>query len=233
VGIDVVGWNGCRDGAIESPDDLVDFLKLLAHKRAVDSTVPEAQRKDVTISAEDERMSYGELAEALADVESQAGSCRDCFAEDAACYAFVSYPIDTACEELLFDYFTSSLATDDSPADQIYRDYLTGETAESWLDVRSGDDRLLERGEPLRTQAARDGRPIDSTQILAVLFSSVGTIEDVTAFGVFWNGFAAFAQSRGTTSRSVSEVLRLAPLFRQTFTKAVAGASECQVLFYT
>lgn len=232
MGIDVVGWNGCGEGAIESPDDLVDFLKLLAYKRTVDSNVPEAQRKDVTISAEDERMTYGELADALADVESRAGSCRHCFADDAACYAFVSYPIDAACEELLFDYFTSSLATAGSPAEQIYRDYLTGETAESWLDVRSGDDRLLERGEPLRMEAAGDGGAVDSTQILEVLFSSIASVEEVTAFGLFWNGFAAFAESRGTTSRSVAEVLRLAPLFRQTFTKALAGASECQVLFY-
>jgi hypothetical protein len=232
VGIDVLGWNGCTGGDIESPDELVDYVKLVAHRNAVDASVPEPERANVTISGANERIAYPELVETLKIMESRAGSCAECFRENAACYAYITYPIDAECEEMLFNFFLVSAATENSPADQIARDYLSSRWSEHWLDVREGDSRLLERDAPLTGKLPRGG-DVDSTTVLELLFSSLDRIETVTAFGLVWNDFATYAAGRSSRKDgSVQEVLALPALYRHTFTHAAAGAQECQVIFY-
>src|SRR6185503_17578130 len=73
-------------------------------------------------------MTYREIkdgAEGFARGIPECATCLIARGKPLGCYSYVTYPIDEEAERLLFDFFVSQVATNDSICDQLYRDVVS------------------------------------------------------------------------------------------------------------
>src|SRR5262249_45117355 len=148
----------------------------------IEERVPEEKRAAVSIVVQvtgrgERRLDLAGIVAELGAFERGIPECASCpLANEGApvsCYRYVTYPVDSASEEIIFDYFAGKVAEPDSMPNQIWRSITRHVDEESaWYQSRGEGGSLAERAEPLRASFTWEGEEheIDSAQVLASLF---------------------------------------------------------------
>jgi hypothetical protein len=179
-------------------------------------------------------MTYGEMRALADEVHAipECASCRVSSGKPLGCYRYVTYPVDTRSEELLFEYFAMLLeqprpqdfvgkdptGKQYTAADLLYQfviEPLQGDT--NWHDQRGAAEAggLAERAEPLsRTLASRGGKTLDSAQVLQAAFTPIDGAPALQLLAHFHRGFVSWAseQDGAAKSRTFAELRALGEL---------------------
>ncbi|HSO32022.1 MAG TPA: hypothetical protein VLT33_05885 [Labilithrix sp.] len=209
------------------------------YRAAIEAQVPAEKRAElrVTVSGTNrasQELTYGQIVRELEAFEEGIPECSSCpvgGGRPLGCYRYVTYPVDGAFEQLLFDFFVEQLKTPDSIGDQIYRDVVSKQPAQ-------GSSWHLQRGAAEKGGLATLGRPlvhtwggffsrrsVDSAQMLASLFMTIEHPAAVVGYGLFLAELVEFGKSRGVTKQSATfqEVEHLVPLYLATAPYALEG----------
>jgi hypothetical protein len=181
MGADLIGWRDCPLQRPLGPRGFLGKLKMRTYLRVIETQVPPEQRETVKVTVvvndRDRQLGYPEIREQAETFQRGIPECAQCplsRGEQLGCYHFITYPVDAAFEEVAFAFFVSQVAVKDSIQDQIYRDIVSKQPAQSsdWHTRRGPQGALAQRPQPLlHTWGGIFGKKkVDSAQLLASLF---------------------------------------------------------------
>ena len=246
MGADVIAWRNCPLQEQLSPPGFLSKLKLRMYQDVVEQRVPPDKRDTVKIQVRvfregvptDVQLTYAQIREQSESFRGGIPECATCplsGGKSLGCYQFITYPIDAQAEELLFEFFTSGLATPNSIADQLYRDFISKQPARGtpWHDLRGemSHERssLALRPQPLvhTWGGFFSKKRVDSAQLLSCLFVSQSQPGVLVGFGRFWLEFADFASKRVDAPQgTVAQLIALSEHYVRLLPLAVAGQAE-------
>ncbi len=238
MGADVIGWRNCElQGRLE-PAGFLGKLKLKMYRGAIEAQVPPEKRASTEINVTGtnrapQKLNYDQIVREVQEFEQGIPECSSCAVgggKPLGCYRYITYPIDGAFEQLIFDFFVEQLKTPDSIGDQIYRDVVSKQPTDTSFHTQRGPAEkggLATLGRPLvhTWGGFFSKRRVDSAQMLASLFVTLENPAVVVGYGVFFSKLVEFGKSRGVTQQSLTfrELEQLVPLYLATSAYALEG----------
>ncbi len=207
--LDLVGWRACAKQRELGPKRFTVTLKKIGRQAAAGRSLPPPPAGGEVGLTPDQRrrvQANQELRQAAATFSQGTPECPTCPIGDAkpyGCWIGVDCPIDAVAEKALFDYFTSQLDDERSPAFGIWRDIVSKSPSSGtpWHTDRGPTGDLAELDAPLVKEWGflMWKKRVDSAQILGTLFFSQKRLGLISAFTQFWEGFIEHARagSRG------------------------------------
>lgn len=214
MGIDFVGWKNCQLQEQLGEDGFLDAMKLAALRATAEQqfgpNLAGRVFKLPSAAGGARQLSYEQVVAELGDLAAAAPECADCLnsaGRKRGSYHYVSYPLDEPFERLLFAYFAEQVADRKSPCGQIYEAVIADlpRAGTPWHDLRgpTASPRLAELPEPLRHDSGTPGLGyLDSAQIMAALFRSVEDTGQLSAYSLFWSGFAEYGRRQQPPAQS-------------------------------
>ena len=208
MGADYVGWRGCSLQQDLGEEGFLGKLKLRGYRRVIEERVPPERRDVVRISVSvtgrgERELDHAGIVAELADFERGVADCATCpLASDGApvsCYRYVTYPVDAASEEVVFDHFAARVAEPGSLSNQIWQGIVRHvKDDNAWHTHRGEGGALAEREEPLRARFIWEGeeQQVDSAQVLAGLFAALDEPATLVAYAVFFKEILAAWRAR-------------------------------------
>jgi hypothetical protein len=187
MGVDIIGWRNCSLQEQLGPEGFLGKLKLRAYRRIVEEQIPEEKRAETKIKVKvtgkpDRELSYSEICKELGEFLKGIPECHTCPLsknhQPLRCYYYISYPIDTLTEKLLFEFFTNQLDVPASESRWLYDEVFSQIDREtSFHTARGGSNEshtatLAELEQPLSFFWEEKGekKSVDSAQLLTALF---------------------------------------------------------------
>lgn len=204
--VDLVGWRACAKQRELGPKRFAVTLKKMGRQAAAGRSLPPLAGNAMGLTPEQRRrlQQHQELRQAAATFDQGTPECAACPIADAkpyGCWFGIDCPIDASAEKALFEYFTSQLQDERSPAFGIWRDIASKAPSSGtpWHTDRGPTGDLAELENPLVKEwgILMWKKRVDSAQLLGALFFSQKRLGLISVFTQFWEGFIEHARTSG------------------------------------
>jgi hypothetical protein len=219
--VDVVGWRGCAKQKELGPKRFVVTLKKIGRQAVNVQSLPPPSANEVGLTPEQRRriQQNQDIRQGAAMFRAGTPECPTCPIADArpyGCWIGIDCPVDATAEKALFDYFTSQLGDDKSPAFGIYRDIVSKAPTSGtpWHTDRGATGDLAELEQPLVKEWGflLWKKRVDSAQLLGTLFFVQKRLGLISAFTQFWEGFVEHTRATVQGFDSSTSLLQLEAL---------------------
>ena len=234
MGADIIGWRDCPLQEELQTNGFIGKIKLRTYKDVVETRVPQGEWFDVRLMVHvdgkaEREVTYAEIIEELGAFEHGIDECAGCplsGGNPVGCYRYVTYPVDKAFEELLFEFFSVEVTDEESVANQLFQDVVSRapSSGTGWhLRRGSGEGNLARRPMPLTTNwTDRYGNHyVDSAMVCMASFITLDHPALVVAYAFFWTEFLGWVDTKGnnglnpaTGSKTMAELRHVADLIQ-------------------
>jgi hypothetical protein len=241
MGADFIGWRGCPLQASLGQQGFHQKLKLRAYKTVIDAHTPDGKPKagvQVVVNGDVRELAYENICEQLGTFERGVPECQSCpigGGEPLGCYRYVSYPVDAYAEQMLMAFFIEGLTQGDRTCQVLDQAVVQQMPREGtpFHTHRGADPMAGHLAESKLMVWEKDGKYVDSAQLLRALVLSLDRSDFVLLYAAFLTRFLEWVDKRALEDAPTdldkyesSRTLRELRALRQMLAGTVRGGEQ-------